>query len=76
MTADEKWNMATPDQYAVSDEVFKSYVKSKNNMVPIDKTNINDISRSYVKINFQLKTSFLKEFHLSRLWDICMQNRL
>ena len=35
--------------------------KSKNSMDQIDKTNINDKSSSYVKIYFQLRTSFLKD---------------
>ena len=40
-------------------------------MDQIDKKKI--MSSSYVKINFQLITSFLMELHLSRLWDFVMQ---
>ena len=63
--------MATLDQCAGSDEVFRAIGKSKNSMDQIDKTNINDKSRSYVKIYFQLIISFLKDLHLCRIWDFC-----
>ena len=66
--------MATQDQCAGSDEVFKAIGKNKNNMDQIDKTNINDTSSSYVKINFQLITYFIKDLHLCRIWDFVMQN--
>ena len=48
--------MATLDQCAGSDEVFRAIGKSKNRMDQIDKTNINDKSSSYVIIYFQLIT--------------------
>ena len=59
--------MAALDQCAGSDKVFRAIRKSKNNMDQIDKTNINDRSSSYVKIYFQLITSFLKGSHLCRI---------
>ena len=55
-------------------EVFELHGKSKNNMDQIAKTNISDINSAYVKTNFQLKVSFLKEMRLSRLWDFCHAN--
>ena len=50
---------------------FISIGKSKDNMNPIKKTNINDISNLYAKINFQIVRLFLKGLHLSRLWEFC-----
>ena len=63
--------MAILDQCAGSDEVFRAIGKSKDIMDQIDKTSINDKSSSYVKIYFQLITSFLKDLHLCRIWDFC-----
>ena len=74
MALDEKktWlNMTTLDQCAGLHEVCRAIRKSKNNMDQIDKTNINDRSSSYVKLYFQLITSFLKDSHLCRIWYFC-----
>ena len=53
--------MVTPDQCVVPDEVFTTIGKREKIMYQISKTNIDNINRSYVKINFQIITSFLKE---------------
>ena len=53
--------------YAVSEEVFRDIEKKKKIMYLINETDINQINSPYVKINFHLITSFLKELHLFQL---------